>query len=210
MTIAAKLDAANAAQAGIGFEQAAGAAVSPVRDSFWGFTIAPTEQMDAAELAMRGIVLLFGGAAALAALGLWLVPAVVFAGPALGIKLVGSIMLAAIGALALRHGVRGKAVHLEVDTRLGELREVVTHMTGRTEILSVHGVDTVTGVEMVHAHHAPGRAQLQILVESGARIVAGEGTPFGLAALQRRIEAALGLDGASESAAARHFTGWTA
>ncbi|KPP87220.1 MAG: IncA protein [Rhodobacteraceae bacterium HLUCCA08] len=210
MTIAAKFDTATAAPSHAGFGTGAEAAVSPVRDRYWGFTVAPLIQIDATELVLRGVALLVGGAAALAGLGLWLVPAVVFAGPALGIKMLGSVGLAMIAALLLRQGVRGRAVHLEVDTRLGELREVVTHMTGRTEVLSVHGVDTVTGIEMVQATDGAPRAQLQITVESGARLVAGEGAPFALAALQRRLETALGRDTAVESAAARYFAGWSA
>lgn len=182
---------------------------SPVRDAYWGFTIRSDASVDGAELTGRGVVLLVGAAATLAALGMWLVPSADFLGPALPLKLGAAVVLGALASVLMHWGTRGRRVTLEIDTSMGEVRQVVTHLTGRSEVLAVHGFDAVTGLRIVAAQGRVRHSQLQIDLSDGSRIAAGEGAPFSLAALKARIETALGHDARGESVAAEHFTGWT-
>lgn len=166
-----------------------------LREAYWGYAIAPGEQI----VGLAVLAQLAAGAAMvatfLAATGVWIVPASALSSDAVVTKMSATVMLICLGVLLARFGRRGTQVWLQVDTRAGELREVLPLLGGGEEVLNRIGMDCVTDVLVCVSSTVPGRGQLQIFLSDGQCIGAGDGGLDALTPVQRRIALDCGLVG---------------
>lgn len=159
-----------------------------VQEFYWGYEIRPGEQVIDLYALFRIALLGIGFGCAVGALGVWLVPAMSFAGQALLGKAAISAALASFAFLILGSVSPGLRVGVQIDTRNGEVREVVTTATGKRRVLSAYGFDAVQGVS---TRKGETRAQIVLDVAGAGLVPAGDGHPLALETLARRLRADL-------------------
>jgi hypothetical protein len=127
-----------------------------IDETYWGYIVRSVEPTPLPVLLMQGIVWLFGVAFLVAAIGLWVLPSMVTHGPALGLKMGASVIMGSIAILSLWYASRGTQTEIQIDTRLGEVREVMRNRAGKASLVGRYGFDSIGGVFIDRA--APGAA----------------------------------------------------
>lgn len=117
-----------------------------VEDAYWGYVIRSTARTPLYQNFVQGVAFVLGLVLLLATLGLWLLPDSLLSGPVLGLKFGASTIASMAGWYFLWYASRGTRTEVHVDTRLAEVREVVTNRVGRPTLLSRHGFDAVAEV----------------------------------------------------------------
>ncbi|MCR9077168.1 MAG: hypothetical protein NXI07_14100, partial [bacterium] len=117
-----------------------------VEDTYWGYIVRSTARTPVLVHLMQGFAFVIGVAMVIATLGLWLMPDSLIHGPIIGMKFGASTLTTIAGGFLLWFASRGTATEIHVDTRLAEVREVVTNRAGRPTLLSRHGFDIVAEV----------------------------------------------------------------
>ena len=126
------------------------------------------------------------------AIGLWIAPEASGGIGVVSFKLGASVLFASLAALLLWHSSRGTILAVEVDHRLGEVREVLCNRAGRATVLSRYGFDAVAGI--VTQDMGAGRAMLALrLRDTDEVLLVAEGPAQGLAGLSERMAADLML-----------------
>lgn len=165
-----------------------------VRDHFWGYEISRSVHViDLAGLA-RGAAILFTISAFTAAWLVWLVPAMAFAGDALIAKALASFVLICLGVVLIRIASRSTRVRVQIDTSVGEVREVVRGMFGTTIVLSRYGLDTVEDVSVATSRTDPTFGQVHLSMKHGETIPVGDGVVMALRPLRDRIAGDCGFE----------------
>lgn len=154
-----------------GFENPSPAAHDPfaptgprITEHYWGLEIAPAEDIVTMAEAFRWGALLMTVGILIGSVGVWLMPAAVFAGDPTMSKVIASILLVAISGMLLPFGVRGTRVTLRINTKLGEIHEVAQGLFGTERVLSRYGMDTVAAVQVRPSHEDPDCGQIQLFV----------------------------------------------
>jgi hypothetical protein len=164
-----------------------GRAVARVTEAFWGYRIAG-RRAPIWLVGMQGLCWLTGIVLGVAAIGIWAVPGAGTGAGFLGFKLGASVPLGALAVLLLWHASRGTALGVEVDLRMGEVREVLSNRAGRSAVLSRHGFDAVSGVTL---ERRAGRGDVAVLVlrlrEGAEALVVARGSEVMLAGLLERL-----------------------
>lgn len=126
-----------------------GGVVSPsvvVNDAYWGYIIAsPLADRRWAEVGQTASW--FAGMAFMvAAIGLWLLPGASVASDVMAMKFGLSTLLGGIASLLIWYASRGVRTEIQVDTKLGEIREIVRNSAGGTSLISKLRFDMIGGV----------------------------------------------------------------
>ncbi|HSG37435.1 MAG TPA: hypothetical protein VLA27_08370 [Paracoccaceae bacterium] len=128
---------------------AKGGVVSPsveVVDAYWGYIIAsPLADRRWAEVGQTASWIA-GMAFMVAAVGLWLLPGASVASDVMAMKFGLSAILGGIASLLIWYASRGVRTEIQVDTKLGEIREIVRNSAGRTSLISKLRFDMIGGV----------------------------------------------------------------
>jgi hypothetical protein len=158
-----------------------------VTDAFWGYRIAG-RRAPVWLVGLQGLCWIAGLAFGLVAVGIWVAPGASAGSDLLAFKLGASVPLAALAALLLVHASRGTTLAVEVDLRLGEVREVLSSRTGRSGVMARHGFDAVAGVTLERLPGHGDTAALALRLREGdARLVVARGPELMLAGLQDRL-----------------------
>lgn len=119
-----------------------------VDETHWGYVVRHTEAEPVQVQIAQGIAWFAGIGFAVATLGLWLTPMTVMQGDVLSMKLGATFVLAGIAAYLLWYASRGIGSELQIDTALGEVREVVRNQAGRPSLIGRYGFDAIGGVHI--------------------------------------------------------------
>ncbi|MBU2993717.1 hypothetical protein Q4555_12235 [Octadecabacter sp. 1_MG-2023] len=172
------------------------AAVSPqlkpygrpqVSEVYWGYETKMNEQVIDLSVLARGVVSIFAVAAFIAAVAVWIMPAMSFTGSAFLAKLFISLGALVVGAFCGRHAFRGTRVRVQIDTNVGELRQVIKGATGGEITLSRHGLDTVKSVDVVSSRGDSSFGQVQITLTSRMVLAVADGAVATLYPLRDRL-----------------------
>jgi hypothetical protein len=158
-----------------------------VTEAFWGYRVAG-RRAPVWLVGLQGLCWIAGLGFGLVAIGIWVAPGAGAGSDLLAFRLGASVPLAALAALLLAHASRGTTLAVEVDLRLGEVREVLSSRTGRSGILTRHGFDAVAGVTLDRVPGQGDTAVLALRLRAGdERLVVARGPELMLAALQERL-----------------------
>ncbi len=142
-----------------------------VDETYWGYVIRSEEPDPVHVVIGQAIAWLLGAGFSVAALGLWVMPTTGFGAGALGMKLAVSTVLGCTAALLLWFASRGGRTELQVDTSLGEVREVVRNRTGRPSLVGRYGFDAIGSVFLDRAAGKPGEASLVMRYRNTTQVV---------------------------------------
>jgi hypothetical protein len=122
-----------------------------VTATYWGYRV---EGLRAPLwlVGMQGLCWIVGVVLTVVALGLWAVPGAGGAASLAAFKLGASVPMLGVAALLLWHSSRGTRMGVEVDLRLGEVREVLSNRADRTTVLARYGFDAIGGVHLVRGN----------------------------------------------------------
>lgn len=132
-----------------------------LEETYWGYVIRPRGVVPAGVVIARGMSWMIGICALLGAAGLWLVPEAVFpsSDPATG-RIGASVLLVGVAGLLLWLSTRGAAPELQVDRRLGELREVLRNRAGQPRLVARYAFAEIGSVHLDRAQMKPGQVRL--------------------------------------------------
>jgi len=182
-----------------------GFATAPqVRETFWGYEITPNEQVIDIAVIGRIALLLLGVGCAVAALAAWIIPAHHLSGDVFLTRLSLSAIFVGLAVLIVTQVSPGARVRLQVDTRSGELREVMFSLTGEETVLATYGFDAVR--EVISHVGDDEKGQLLLVIDGVGAVPAGDGDPQLLSDLKARLRDDLGV-GAMRPARPRVFGG---
>ena len=158
-----------------------------VEDVFWGYTIRSGRGPSFGVALGQALSFFFGVCFATAALGILILPTLFFDGE-LGAMRVGSAALfGAVAAYLLWFASRGTKAEVQVDTSIGEIREVICNRAGTPTIVGSYGFDEIGGV-FVEEDELSGQAQLILRYRTTSQSVfIAEGTEAQLRPLRDRL-----------------------
>jgi len=117
-----------------------------VEEQYWGYIVRATEVAPFAERLVPMMAWVGGIAFAVAGLGMWLLPQSMLGGDVLAMKLGMTSMLIGFAGFLLVYASRGTRTELQIDTALGEVREMVRNHAGRATLIGRYGFDSIGGV----------------------------------------------------------------
>lgn len=132
-----------------------------IDEAYWGYIIRATGGSGVYLFVVQTVTMFLGAAFLAAALGLLLMPSTLMSGHIDLFRIFAVIMFVAVAAFMLWFASRGTETELQVDTTLGELREVVRNRAGKTTLLGRYGFDAIGGV-FIDRSAARGYALLQL------------------------------------------------
>ena len=159
-----------------------------VDETYWGYIVRSTEPVPMSVVLLQGLAWLIGIACVVATFGLWLMPTNMTHGGIVGMKLGATVITALSAMLCLWFASRGTESEIQVDTRLGEVREVVRNRAGKATLIGRYGFDAIGGVFIDRASASVARGALVLRYRNTAQtleVATGEMT--GLAALRDRL-----------------------
>jgi hypothetical protein len=156
-------------------------------ETYWGYRI-DGRRAPAWLIGFQVLCWGLGVALVIASVGIWVVPGSDAAGGLVAFKLGASVPMAAVAALLLWQSSRGTMVGVEVDLRLGEVREVLSNRAGRTAVMARYGFDAIGGVSLDRNAVRGGGAQLVLRYRGTAQVLAvAQGPEIALAGLRDRL-----------------------
>lgn len=142
-----------------------------VDETYWGYVVRCTEAEPGWVIVAQGVAWFAGICLCIGALGLWAVPVTQFDPGLFPMKLGASLIMAGFAVYLLWYASRGTHSELQVDTSLGEVREIVRNQAGRPTLLGRHGFDAIGGVLIDRATLRKGRACLVLRYGNTARMM---------------------------------------
>ncbi len=186
MTAFPNVDGYAAAPAGV--DAAAEQSSFAVDETYWGYVVRCTEAESSWVQIAQGMAWFLGICFAIAALGLWAVPMTQFGAEILPMKLGATFVLSGIAVYFLWYASRGTHSEMQIDTSLGEVREIVRNQAGRPTLLGRHGFDAFGGVSIERTPHQHGHARLMLHYgNSGQFMIVAWGQEADLVALRDRM-----------------------
>ncbi len=131
-------------------------------ETYWGYIIRDMRRGDAMLLAMQMAAGAMAAAFAVATAGLWAMPSMAFTGAALVSKAILSAFFLGMAGVLAWYATRGSRSELQVDLRLGEVREVVRNRAGRATLVGRYGFDAIGGAFLDGSKAGKGNAALKI------------------------------------------------
>jgi len=142
-----------------------------IQNTFWGYIIVSNEKMGIGPRIAQSMSWVFGGALTIAAIGMFVLPSALTGDGAFGLKLASSTLMAAMAALLFWYVSRGQMSEIQVDTRLGEIREVIRNRAGRPTIIGRYGFDSISNVFLDRSIGGSDRAALVLRYRNTAALV---------------------------------------
>jgi hypothetical protein len=158
--------------------------VATMTETYWGYRI-DGRQAPVWMIGLQWLCWIVGVILVVAAVGIWAVPG---SSGLLAFKLGASVPLGAVAALLLWHSSGGTVMGIEVDLRLGEVREVLSNRAGRTTVLSRWGFDAIGGVYIDPVAGRPGVAELVLGYRDASQVLrVAKGPEVALVGLGERL-----------------------
>ena len=164
-----------------------------VTDHFWGYEVTPNEMVISIATLFRGACGVLTVACGVASVGLWVMPADLFAGTPLAMKAVVSVLLPCLTFMAARVATRGTRISVQIETASGELREVVDGPFGTVHTLASYGLDVVDAVDNVSSRSEPSFGQVHVQIKDVGVISAADGAVLTLRPLRDRLASDCGI-----------------
>jgi hypothetical protein len=142
-----------------------------VDETYWGYVVRCTEAETGWVQVAQGAAWFAGICFCIAALGLWAVPMTQFDPGLLPMKLGATFIMSGIAVYLLWFASRGTHSELQIDTSLGEVREIVRNQAGRPTLLGRHGFDAIGGVMIDRTTLRKGRACLVLRYGNTAQLM---------------------------------------
>lgn len=131
-------------------------------ETYWGYIIRDMRRGDTMLLAMQMAAGAMAAAFAVATMGLWAMPTMAFTGTAIISKAILSAFFLGMAGVLAWYASRGSRSELQVDLRLGEVREVVRNRAGRATLIGRYGFDSIGGAFLDGNKGGKGSAALKI------------------------------------------------
>lgn len=131
-------------------------------ETYWGYIIRDMRRSDSILVAMQLAAGAMAAAFAVATMGLWAMPSMAFTGAAIMSKAILSAFFLGMAGVLAWYATRGSRSELQVDLRLGEVREVVRNRAGRATLIGRYGFDSIGGAFLDNAKSVKGTATLKI------------------------------------------------
>ncbi|MBL4812333.1 MAG: hypothetical protein JKX69_08265 [Rhodobacteraceae bacterium] len=117
-----------------------------VEETYWGYIVrsmnaTPTSVVVLQAATWIGGIVCFAGAA-----GLWVLPGATLTAGIAGMKIGLTVFVALLGAILMWYSSRGVEAEIQIDTSLGEVREVVRNRVGKPSLTGRYGFDAIGGV----------------------------------------------------------------
>lgn len=158
--------------------------VATMTETYWGYRI-DGGQAPVWLIGLQGLCWVAGVILGIAAIGIWALPG---ANGLVGFKLGASIPLGAVAALLLWHSSTGTVMGVEVDMRMGEVREVLSNRAGRTTVLARWGFDAIGGVDIDTVAGQKGVAELVLRYRDAPQVLrVAKGPERALVGLRDRL-----------------------
>lgn len=117
-------------------------------ETHWGYIVRSAHDHGHGLILTQSLSLLSGAALLAAALGMWLIPGMLFGSDALMMRLFATIVFVSVSALLLWYSSRGTISEIQIDNARGEIREVIRNHTGRMSLLACYSFDSIGNVEL--------------------------------------------------------------
>ncbi len=148
-----------------------------VDETYWGYIIRNTNGPNIGMLALQAVSMFFGAAFVAAGLGLLLLPDVLAGAVDLSIRAVAAVLFFGLSAYLLWFASRGTESELQIDTSLGEVREVVRNRAGKSSLIGRYGFDSIGGVFLDRANAPRDQAVLVLRYRNTAQTLPVVGGP---------------------------------
>ena len=142
---------------------------SGIEETYWGYVLTDPEDATGASSVSRAAALLGAVSFALAALTMWLMPGTLFSGAIMLSKAGLSLAFVAIAITLFRYSEREAAPEIQIDTGLGEIREVARTKTGRQVAVSRISFGEVGGIYVDRSARMPEKVRLLVRIGNSAR-----------------------------------------
>lgn len=106
-----------------------------LNETYWGYVIRAADDTVSPLGARQAVAGLCGAVSALFALVIWAGPAAMLSVNVPEMRIALSVFFLGLALMLVRYATRGDNVELEIDTKAGELREVVRNRAGRPSLL---------------------------------------------------------------------------
>jgi hypothetical protein len=117
-----------------------------IDETYWGYIVRGAERAGLSVYFAQAISMVLGAASLTAAAALWLLPTMTVGADETAMRVGVSVLFTGVAALFLWYASRGTETELQIDTTLGEIREVVRNRAGKTTLLGRYGFDSIGGV----------------------------------------------------------------
>lgn len=163
------------------------AATFEVEDIFWGYKIRSGRGAPFSVMFGQAICFFFGVCLLTAAVGILVLPTLIFDG-GLGFMRVGAVaLLGAAATYLLWFASRGTQSEVHVDTHVAEVREVVCNRAGRPTLVMTYEFEAIGGVYIEEGAES-GLSQLLLRYrDTDACMIVAEGTTAQLIPLRDRL-----------------------
>jgi len=149
-------------------------------ETYWGYIIRDTRRDNGLLFAMQAVAGLMAASFACATVGLWALPSMAFTGVALMSKALLSFFFLGMAGVLSWYASRGSRSEMQIDLRLGEVREVVRNRAGRSTLISRYGFDAIGGTLLESGKRSNGQATLKIRYRNTAQTIEVARGPIGL------------------------------
>lgn len=127
-----------------------------IDETYWGYIIR-AKQAPPSSLVLGQAMAWFAGIAFIvAAIGLWVLPLSISNPEIVPLKLGVSVLFFGFAGMLMWFASRGTEAELQIDTSLGEVREIMRNRTGKPTLIGRYGFDAVGGVYIDRQAHARG------------------------------------------------------
>lgn len=159
-----------------------------VDETYWGYIVRKAEGPATPTMILQGISMFLGACFAAAAAGLMLVPDSMAGSIDIMMRGGASVLFAGMAAYLLWYSSRGLKSEVQVDTSLGELREVIRNRAGRSTLVGRYGFDSFGGVFLDRTDAKNNRAVLMLRHGNTSQTLPlAMGTPEELELLRDRL-----------------------
>lgn len=142
-----------------------------VQDTYWGYIIRTADRPSPALMVGQAMSWVLGLGFAVAALGLWVLQGGLSSPADLSLRLGASVLLSGFAVLFLWYASRGTEIEVQVDTRKGEVRELVRNRAGRPSLVGRYGFDCIGAAFLDRKTGRPGEAALVLRYRNTANLV---------------------------------------
>ncbi len=139
-----------------------------VGETHWGYFIAVQSRTPSSVAMFQALAYFLGIGAAMASVGLWLMPGATLQGDVVSMKIAVSVVFGAAAILLFWFSSRGIASEMQVDVVRRELREAVRSRSGAITLVGRTRFDEIESVFLSRDAARPGTATLRMRFKGGA------------------------------------------
>lgn len=119
-----------------------------IEETHWGYIVRANQDLGRGVAVAQSICRLFGCGLLAAAIGLWLLPSVMFGAEAMFMRFFATVVFVSMASLLLWYATRGGRSEVQIDLSRGEVREVIRNHTRKQTLLGSYGFDSVGAVDL--------------------------------------------------------------